>query len=45
MPSFFSLFQIFIVYFIAGIKKLDMDWVSGYSMHAIASHFVFAPFR
>lgn len=38
-------FQIFIVYFIAGLKKLDMDWVSGYSMHSIASHYVFAPFR
>uniref|UniRef100_A0A8C4GZJ3 Vitamin K-dependent gamma-carboxylase n=1 Tax=Dicentrarchus labrax TaxID=13489 RepID=A0A8C4GZJ3_DICLA len=24
--------QIFIVYFIAGIKKLDADWVEGYSM-------------
>uniref|UniRef100_A0A8C1K5S6 Vitamin K-dependent gamma-carboxylase n=1 Tax=Cyprinus carpio TaxID=7962 RepID=A0A8C1K5S6_CYPCA len=24
--------QIFIVYFIAGVKKLDADWVEGYSM-------------
>ncbi|XP_053388971.1 vitamin K-dependent gamma-carboxylase-like isoform X2 [Mercenaria mercenaria] len=38
-------FQIFIVYLIAGIKKMDTDWVSGYSMHSIAGHYVFAPFR
>lgn len=38
-------FQIFIVYLIAGLKKMDLDWVSGYSMHSIASHYVFAPFR
>lgn len=38
-------FQIFAVYFIAGLKKLDTDWVFGYSMHSIADHFVFAPFR
>ncbi|KAL4240239.1 hypothetical protein ACF0H5_001033 [Mactra antiquata] len=38
-------FQIFLVYFIAGLKKMDYDWVSGYSMHSIASHYVFAPFR
>lgn len=38
-------FQIFILYFIAGLKKLDMDWVLGYSMHSIAGHYVFAPFR
>ena len=39
------MFQIFIVYFIAGLKKLDDDWMSGFSMHHIASHWVFAPFR
>ncbi|XP_052764482.1 vitamin K-dependent gamma-carboxylase-like isoform X2 [Mya arenaria] len=38
-------FQIFIVYFLAGLKKLDADWVSGHSMNYIAGHWVFAPFR
>lgn len=38
-------FQIFLLYFYAGLKKLDLDWVSGYSMHKIADNFVFAPFR
>lgn len=42
---FFYEFQIFTVYFIAGLKKMDTDWVLGYSMHSIASHYVFAPFR
>uniref|UniRef100_A0A8V5GYA5 Vitamin K-dependent gamma-carboxylase n=1 Tax=Melopsittacus undulatus TaxID=13146 RepID=A0A8V5GYA5_MELUD len=37
--------QIFLVYFIAGLKKLDMDWVSGYSMGSLARHWLFAPFR
>ncbi|XP_034974536.2 vitamin K-dependent gamma-carboxylase isoform X1 [Zootoca vivipara] len=37
--------QIFIVYFIAGIKKLDADWVEGYSMSSLANHWLFSPFR
>uniref|UniRef100_A0A6Q2YCR2 Vitamin K-dependent gamma-carboxylase n=1 Tax=Esox lucius TaxID=8010 RepID=A0A6Q2YCR2_ESOLU len=37
--------QIFIVYFIAGIKKLDADWVEGYSMSYLAHHWLFDPFR
>ncbi|NXC38331.1 VKGC carboxylase, partial [Penelope pileata] len=37
--------QIFIVYFIAGLKKLDADWVSGYSMGSLGRHWLFAPFR
>ncbi|XP_060082240.1 vitamin K-dependent gamma-carboxylase-like [Ylistrum balloti] len=37
--------QIFLVYFIAGLKKLDMDWVSGYSMQYLSSKWVFDPFR
>ncbi|KAJ8408631.1 hypothetical protein AAFF_G00252660 [Aldrovandia affinis] len=37
--------QIFIVYFIAGIKKLDFDWVEGYSMQHLAHHWLFDPFR
>ncbi|KAM3874307.1 vitamin K-dependent gamma-carboxylase [Diretmus argenteus] len=37
--------QIFIVYFIAGIKKLDADWVEGYSMSYLANHWLFDPFK
>ncbi|KAL7981310.1 hypothetical protein Chor_002206 [Crotalus horridus] len=37
--------QIFIVYFIAGIKKLDADWVEGYSMGSLGRHWLFSPFR
>lgn len=37
--------QIFIVYFIAGVKKLDADWVEGYSMKYLAHHWLFDPFR
>ncbi|KAG2469533.1 VKGC carboxylase, partial [Polypterus senegalus] len=37
--------QIFIVYFIAGVKKLDGDWVGGYSMNYLSQHWLFDPFR
>ncbi|XP_062913193.1 vitamin K-dependent gamma-carboxylase isoform X1 [Mobula hypostoma] len=37
--------QIFIVYFIAGVKKLDADWVEGYSMNQLAQHWLFDPFK
>ncbi|KAK3891196.1 hypothetical protein Pcinc_004911 [Petrolisthes cinctipes] len=37
--------QIFFLYFLAGIKKLNPDWVGGYSMRHISSHWLFAPFR
>jgi vitamin K-dependent gamma-carboxylase len=37
--------QIFFVYFIAGLKKLDFDWITGYSMSNLASHWVFDPFK
>lgn len=37
--------QVFIVYFIAGLKKLDADWVEGFSMGTLARHWLFAPFR
>ncbi|KAF3702100.1 Vitamin K-dependent gamma-carboxylase [Channa argus] len=37
--------QILIVYFIAGIKKLDADWVEGYSMSYLAHHWLFDPFK
>lgn len=38
-------FQIVLVYFFAGLKKLDMDWMSGYSMHGLSKQWVFDPFR
>ncbi|KAK3089183.1 hypothetical protein FSP39_001567 [Pinctada imbricata] len=37
--------QIFMVYFIAGLKKLDTDWMSGYSMQWLSKRWVFDPFR
>lgn len=37
--------QIFIVYFIAGVKKLDADWVGGYSMEHLSRHWLFSPFK
>ncbi|XP_029459136.1 vitamin K-dependent gamma-carboxylase-like [Rhinatrema bivittatum] len=37
--------QIFIVYFLAGIKKLDADWVEGYSMGSLSRHWLFDPFK
>ncbi|XP_006900454.1 PREDICTED: vitamin K-dependent gamma-carboxylase [Elephantulus edwardii] len=37
--------QIFIVYFIAGVKKLDADWVGGYSMDYLSQHWLFSPFK
>ncbi|XP_062583429.1 vitamin K-dependent gamma-carboxylase-like [Saccostrea cucullata] len=37
--------QIFLVYFIAGLKKLDLDWISGYSMQRLSKNWVFDPFR
>ncbi|GFR98774.1 vitamin K-dependent gamma-carboxylase-like [Elysia marginata] len=37
--------NIFLVYFIAGLKKLDLDWVMGYSMMDLSHHWVFTPFK
>lgn len=33
------------MYFYAGIKKLDHDWMTGYSMTGLANKWVFDPFR
>lgn len=33
------------MYFYAGIKKLDRDWMTGYSMTGLANKWVFDPFR
>jgi len=38
-------FQFFILYFLAGIKKLDADWLGGYSMTHLGNHWVFMPFQ
>ncbi|XP_050394732.2 vitamin K-dependent gamma-carboxylase [Patella vulgata] len=37
--------QVFLVYFIAGLKKLDFDWVYGYSMQNLSRHWVFDPLK
>ncbi|XP_049773987.1 vitamin K-dependent gamma-carboxylase isoform X1 [Schistocerca cancellata] len=37
--------QLFIVYFIAGLKKMDQDWIEGYSMTNLNNHWVFDPFK
>jgi len=38
-------FQVFLVYFYAGLKKLDLDWMTGYSMTGLSRQWVFDPFR
>ncbi|XP_046392645.1 vitamin K-dependent gamma-carboxylase [Ischnura elegans] len=38
-------YQFFILYFIAGLKKLDSEWLGGYSMTNLSKHWVFEPFR
>jgi len=38
-------FQFVLVYFYAGLKKLDLDWVFGYSMTGLSSKWVFDPLR
>ncbi|EDV21674.1 uncharacterized protein TRIADDRAFT_30063 [Trichoplax adhaerens] len=38
-------FQIFLVYFYAGIKKLDPDWITGNSMVSLEAHWVFSLFH
>ncbi|XP_017784728.1 PREDICTED: vitamin K-dependent gamma-carboxylase isoform X2 [Nicrophorus vespilloides] len=37
-------FQIFILYFYAGLKKTDMEWLDGYSMANLGHHWIFSPF-
>lgn len=38
-------FQVFLVYFYAGLKKIDFDWMFGYSMTNLSKKWVFDPFR
>ncbi|XP_051155289.1 vitamin K-dependent gamma-carboxylase-like isoform X2 [Leptopilina boulardi] len=37
-------FQFFLLYFLAGLKKTDRDWLSGYSVVSLSGHWVFFPF-
>ena len=37
-------FQLFLVYFYAGVKKVDGDWLQGHSMVALSDHWIWAPF-
>ncbi|PRD22065.1 UNVERIFIED_CONTAM: Vitamin K-dependent gamma-carboxylase [Trichonephila clavipes] len=37
--------KIFLVYFIAGLKKTNLDWIGGYSMEKLGYHWVFDGFR
>lgn len=37
--------QLFIVYFVAGLKKMDHDWIEGYSMTNLNHHWIFDPFK
>ncbi|CAH1105219.1 unnamed protein product, partial [Psylliodes chrysocephalus] len=38
-------YQFFLLYFLAGLKKTDMEWLEGYSMSHLGEHWVFSPFR
>lgn len=37
--------QFFVMYFVAGLKKFEPDWLWGYSMMSLGHHRAFAPFR
>ncbi|XP_006616444.1 vitamin K-dependent gamma-carboxylase [Apis dorsata] len=38
-------FQFFALYFLAGLKKSGVEWLSGYAMANLSRHWVFSPFR
>ncbi|XP_073992155.1 gamma-glutamyl carboxylase [Rhodnius prolixus] len=38
-------FQFILMYFYAGLKKTEFDWLNGYSMSSMSHHWVFDPFR
>ncbi|XP_055351388.1 vitamin K-dependent gamma-carboxylase-like isoform X2 [Paramacrobiotus metropolitanus] len=38
-------FQVFIVYFFAGLKKWDVDWLKGYSVSGMSENWAFFPLR
>ncbi|KAK9870664.1 hypothetical protein WA026_008226 [Henosepilachna vigintioctopunctata] len=37
-------FQFFMLYFLAGLKKSDWEWLEGYAMRDMGNHWVFLPF-
>ncbi|XP_034255208.1 vitamin K-dependent gamma-carboxylase isoform X2 [Thrips palmi] len=37
--------QFFLLYFLAGVKKFDPDWIGGFPMRHLNSHWVFDPFK
>lgn len=38
-------YQFFVLYFVAGLKKMNAEWLSGYAMTNLSYHWVFTPFR
>ncbi|KOC64246.1 Vitamin K-dependent gamma-carboxylase [Habropoda laboriosa] len=38
-------FQFFALYFLAGLKKSGTEWLSGYAMTNLSTHWVFSPFK
>ncbi|CAH1390441.1 unnamed protein product [Nezara viridula] len=38
-------FQLFLLYFYAGLKKTEFDWINGYSMASLSDHWVFFPMK
>lgn len=38
-------FQFVILYFMAGLKKTNSEWLSAYTMTNLSYHWVFSPFR
>lgn len=38
-------YQFFLLYFLAGLKKSDVEWLEGYAMTSLGSHWVFDPFK
>ncbi|XP_055604178.1 vitamin K-dependent gamma-carboxylase [Uranotaenia lowii] len=38
-------YQFFILYFLAGLKKMCPEWLAGYAMTNLSYHWVFTPFR
>ncbi|CAH1236549.1 unnamed protein product [Diabrotica balteata] len=37
-------YQFFLLYFLAGLKKMNMEWLDGYAMANLGEHWVFTPF-
>ncbi|XP_065208287.1 vitamin K-dependent gamma-carboxylase [Planococcus citri] len=48
-PPFWNYFllryQVFILYFMAAVKKVDFDWLAGHSMEHLSHHWIFTPFK